>query len=45
MDKRITEIESTWTGDIQGYNPFPSGRAVGSGHSYIHETNGIIISY
>ncbi|HEY6882554.1 MAG TPA: hypothetical protein VI278_00780, partial [Nitrososphaeraceae archaeon] len=35
----------TWSGDIKGYNPFPSGRAMGSGHSYIHDNNGIIISH
>jgi hypothetical protein len=44
-DEGIIERESTWTGDIKGYNPFPSGRAVGSGHSYIHDNNGIIISH
>ena len=44
-DEGVIEIESTWTGDIKGYNPFPSGKAVGSGHSYIHDNNGIIISH
>jgi hypothetical protein len=44
-DEGILEIESTWSGDIKGYKPFPSGRAVGSGHSYIHDNNGIIISH
>ena len=41
----ITERESSWTGDIKGYNSFPSGKAVGSGHSYIHHDNGITISH
>ena len=41
----ITERESSWTGDIKGYNSFPSGKAVGSGRSYIHDNNGIIISH
>jgi hypothetical protein len=44
-DEGIIEIESSWTGDIKGYKPFPSGRAVGSGHSYIHNNGGIIISH
>jgi hypothetical protein len=44
-DEGIIEIESTWNGDIKGYKPFPSGIAMGSGHSYIHDNNGIIISH
>jgi hypothetical protein len=44
-DEGIIEIESSWNGDIKGYNPFPSGKAVGSGYSYIHDNNGIIISH
>ena len=28
-DKGIAERESTWTGDIKGYNSFPSGIARG----------------
>ncbi len=40
----VVERESTWTGDIKGYDSFPSGRAVGSGHSFIHN-NGITISH
>ena len=44
-EEGITEKESTWTGDIKGYNSFPSGKAVGSGHSYIHHDNGITISH
>lgn len=36
--------ESTWTGDIKGYNSFPSGTASGSGRSFIHN-NGITISH
>ena len=44
-EEGITERESSWTGDITGYNPFPSGKAVGSGLSYIHDNNGIIISH
>ena len=44
-EEGITERESSWTGDIKGYNLFPSGKAVGSGHSFIHDNNGIIISH
>jgi hypothetical protein len=44
-DEGITETESTWTGDIKGYNSFPSGRAVGSGRSFVHNNNGIVISH
>jgi hypothetical protein len=40
----MIERESTWTGDIKGYTPFPSGRAAGSGRSFIHD-NGITISH
>jgi hypothetical protein len=40
----MIERESTWTGDIKGYTPFPSGRADGSGRSFIHD-NGITISH
>jgi hypothetical protein len=42
--KGIVERESTWTGDIKGYNSFPSGMANGSGRSYIHGNSGITIS-
>ncbi|MFL6370822.1 MAG: hypothetical protein ACJ72F_08335 [Nitrososphaeraceae archaeon] len=41
----MVERESTWTGNIKGYNSFPSGRASGSGRSYIHNTGGITISH
>jgi hypothetical protein len=44
-DKRIVERESIWTGDIKGYNSFPSGMANGSGRSYIHGNSGITISH
>ena len=44
-DKGIVERESTWTGDIKGYNSFPSGMANGSGRSYIHGNSGITISH
>jgi hypothetical protein len=44
-EEGITERESSWTGDIKGYNSFPSGRAVGSGRSFIHNNNGIVISH
>ena len=44
-EEGITEKESTWTGDIKGYNSFPSGRAVGSGRSFVHNINGIVISH
>ena len=40
----MVERESTWTGEIKGYNLFPSGRASGSGSSYIHSNSGIAIS-
>lgn len=40
----IVERESTWTGEIKGYNSFPSGRVTGSGRSHIHN-NGITISH
>src|SRR5690242_20145402 len=43
-EEGVVERESTWTGDIKGYDSFPSGRAVGSGHSFIHN-NGITISH
>jgi hypothetical protein len=39
-NRGVVERESTWTGEIKGYDPFPSGRVVGS---YIHN-NGITIS-
>ena len=41
----MIERESTWTGDIKGYNSFPSGRASGSGNSYIHSKSGVTISH
>lgn len=44
-DKGMVERESTWTGDIKGYNSFPSGMANGSGRSYIHGNSGITISH
>ena len=44
-DKGIVERESTWTGDIKGYNSFPSGLATGSGRSYIHNNGSITISH
>jgi len=40
----LTERESTWTGNIKGYNSFPSGIANGSGRSYIHSDSGVTIS-
>jgi len=43
-EEGITERESSWTGEIKGYNSFPSGRVVGSGLSFIHD-NGITISH
>ena len=45
MEKGVVERESTWIGDIKGYNSFPSGRASGSGRSYIHTNSGITISH
>jgi hypothetical protein len=44
-EKGVIERESTWTGDIKGYNSFPSGRASGSGNSYIHSNSGVTISH
>jgi len=43
-EEGVIETESTWTGDIEGYDSFPSGRAVGSGRSFVHD-NGITISH
>ena len=40
---KTVERESSWTGEINGINPFPSGKATGSGISLIH-SNGISIS-
>jgi hypothetical protein len=43
-EEGVIERESIWTGYIKGYSSFPSGRAVGSGRSFIHD-NGITISH
>lgn len=40
---KTVERESRWTGEINGINPFPNGKASGSGISLIH-SNGISIS-
>jgi len=40
---KLAERESTWTPEINGIDPFPSGKASGSGSSLIH-SNGISIS-
>jgi len=40
---KVVERESSWTAEINGINPFPSGRASGSGISLIH-SNGVSIS-
>jgi hypothetical protein len=32
----VIERESSWTGEIKGYDSFPSGKASGSGRSFIH---------
>lgn len=40
---KIVERESSWTAEIKGINPFPNGKASGSGTSLIH-SNGISIS-
>ena len=40
---KTVERESSWTAEIKGINPFPSGKALGSGISLIHN-NGITIS-
>ena len=37
---KIVERESSWTTEINGINPFPSGKASGSGNSLIY-SNGI----
>jgi|ERR671910_2150616 hypothetical protein len=42
-DKGIVERESKWTGQIKGFNLFPSGTAKGHGNSVIFK-NGISIS-
>ncbi len=39
----IVERESSWTGQIRGLNPFPSGTAKGHGNSMIYK-NGVSIS-
>src|SRR5919197_5756257 len=44
-EKGVVERESTWIGDIKGYNSFPSGIASGSGRSYIHNNSSITISH
>ena len=44
-DRGVIERESTWNGDIKGYNSFPSGKANGSGRSYIHNNGSITISH
>jgi hypothetical protein len=44
-DRGVVERESTWTGNIKGYNSFPSGTASGSGRSYIHNNGSITISH
>ena len=40
---KIAERESIWTAEIDGIDPFPSGKASGSGSSLIH-SNDISIS-
>jgi hypothetical protein len=40
----VVERESSWTGEIKGYDSFPSGKASGSGRSFIHN-NCISISH
>jgi hypothetical protein len=40
---KTVERESSWTGEINGTNPFPSGKATGSGTSVIY-INGISMS-
>ncbi len=40
---KFVERESSWTAEINGINPFPSGNASGSGISLIH-SNGVSIS-
>jgi hypothetical protein len=42
-EKGVIERESSWTGQITGFNSFPSGTAKGHGNSRIF-TNGISIS-
>jgi hypothetical protein len=40
---KVVERESSWTAVINGVNPFPNGKASGSGTSLIH-SNGISLS-
>ena len=40
---KTVERESSWTGEINGTNPFPSGKASGRGTSLIY-SNGISMS-
>ena len=42
-NNKMAERQSTWTAEIDGIDPFPSGKASGSGASLIH-SNGISIS-
>ena len=44
-DRGVIERESTWNGDIKASNSFPSGKANGSGRSYIHNNGSITISH
>lgn len=40
---KTIERESSWTAEINAINPFPNGKASGSGNSFIY-SNGISIS-
>ena len=41
---KLIQRQSSWIGDVRGIDPFPSGKASGSGPSFIHE-NGVTISH
>ena len=43
-DNGLIQRESSWIGDIKGFNLFPDGKLQGSGISYIHN-NGVSISH
>ena len=43
-DNGLIQRESSWIGDIKGFNLFPDGKLQGSGISYIH-SNGVSISH
>ena len=43
-DSGIIKRESSWRGEIKGFNLFPDGNLQGSGASFVH-SNGVLISH